>query len=202
MTLIAVLVGSYALGCLVAAYYITRFRHGVDIRSSGSGNAGATNVARLYGRREAAVTLILDGLKGAIAVTAGLLLRWSGLGGGPCACRSHHRPHLARPAAIPRRKGSSDRARWIPDPQPARDADGDRNRARRLRGDTALLPQRPCRDRACRASALGLRPQPRCRCPRGRDLSALPRRAPSGHRRSATSLRKPSRNSAGTCGAW
>lgn len=71
LTLVAVLVGSYALGCLVAAYYVTRFRHGVDIRTSGSGNAGATNVARLYGRGEAAVALIFDGLKGVIAVTAG-----------------------------------------------------------------------------------------------------------------------------------
>lgn len=71
LPLIAVLVGSYALGCLVSAYYITRFRHGVDIRASGSGNAGATNVGRLYGRNEAAVTLILDALKGAAAVMAG-----------------------------------------------------------------------------------------------------------------------------------
>jgi glycerol-3-phosphate acyltransferase PlsY len=70
-SLIAVLAGSYALGCIVFAYYITRFRHGVDIRKSGSGNAGATNVARLYGRTEAAITLLLDGLKGIAAVAAG-----------------------------------------------------------------------------------------------------------------------------------
>jgi glycerol-3-phosphate acyltransferase PlsY len=70
-SLIAVLAGSYALGCIVFAYYITRFRHGVDIRKSGSGNAGATNVARLYGRTEAAITLLLDGLKGVAAVAAG-----------------------------------------------------------------------------------------------------------------------------------
>lgn len=71
LRLIAVLAGSYLLGCLVAAYYITRFRHGVDIRKLGSGNAGATNVGRLYGKDEMAFTLVLDALKGAIAVAAG-----------------------------------------------------------------------------------------------------------------------------------
>lgn len=69
--LIAVLVGSYLLGCIVAAYYIVRLRHGVDIRTLGSGNAGATNVGRLYGKDEMAITLVLDALKGSIAVAAG-----------------------------------------------------------------------------------------------------------------------------------
>jgi glycerol-3-phosphate acyltransferase PlsY len=71
LRLIAVLAGSYLLGCVVAAYYITRFRHGTDIRKLGSGNAGATNVGRLYGKDEMAFTLVLDALKGAIAVAAG-----------------------------------------------------------------------------------------------------------------------------------
>jgi glycerol-3-phosphate acyltransferase PlsY len=74
VNLIAVLVGSYLLGCVVAAYYITRYRHGVDIRTLGSGNAGATNVGRLFGKAEMAATLLLDALKGAIAVAAGYYL--------------------------------------------------------------------------------------------------------------------------------
>ena len=74
LTLIAVLVGSYALGCLVAAYYVTRWRRGEDIRASGSGNAGATNMARVYGKFDAALTLVLDAGKGALAVTAALYL--------------------------------------------------------------------------------------------------------------------------------
>ena len=37
--LIAVLTGSYLLGCFLSAYYVARWRHGVDIRASGSGNA-------------------------------------------------------------------------------------------------------------------------------------------------------------------
>lgn len=81
-TLIPVMAGSYALGCLVAAYYVTRWRRGVDIRASGSGNAGARNMARVYGPFDAAITLVFDAAKGAIAVWAGLTFvgpEWAGV---------------------------------------------------------------------------------------------------------------------------
>jgi acyl phosphate:glycerol-3-phosphate acyltransferase len=68
LRLIAVLAGSYAIGCIVAAYYVARVKHGVDIRAKGSGNAGARNMARVYGMTDAVITLILDAAKGAIAV--------------------------------------------------------------------------------------------------------------------------------------
>jgi glycerol-3-phosphate acyltransferase PlsY len=80
--LIAVLAGSYVLGCFLAAYYLTRWRHGVDIRASGSGNAGARNMARVYGMPYAVLTLLVDGAKGAIAVWAGIYfvaLEWAGV---------------------------------------------------------------------------------------------------------------------------
>ena len=67
-----VLIGCYLMGCFVAAYYVTRWRRGVDIRASGSGNAGARNMARVYGLSDAIITLVIDAAKGAIAVVAGL----------------------------------------------------------------------------------------------------------------------------------
>ena len=77
----AVLTGSYLLGCFLSAYYVARWRHGVDIRASGSGNAGARNMARVHGLFDAGLTLFLDATKGAIAVVAGAWLvgpEWAG----------------------------------------------------------------------------------------------------------------------------
>jgi glycerol-3-phosphate acyltransferase PlsY len=74
LRLIAVLAGCYLLGCFISAYYVTRWRHGVDIRAAGSGNAGARNMARVYGLFDAGLTLFLDAAKGAIAVLAGYWL--------------------------------------------------------------------------------------------------------------------------------
>ncbi|MEQ1573423.1 MAG: glycerol-3-phosphate acyltransferase, partial [Vicinamibacterales bacterium] len=43
-------------------------RRGVDLRSAGSGNIGATNVLRTAGVRSAVVAMCLDALKGLLAV--------------------------------------------------------------------------------------------------------------------------------------
>lgn len=53
------LVGSIPFGLLMAKAW-----KGVDVRRVGSGNIGATNVLRAAGRRAAAITLMLDMLKG------------------------------------------------------------------------------------------------------------------------------------------
>lgn len=60
---------SYLLGSVPFGYIITKFAKGVDIRKYGSGNIGATNVARVSGKWAGIVTLFLDILKGFIAVT-------------------------------------------------------------------------------------------------------------------------------------
>ncbi|MBN1127026.1 MAG: glycerol-3-phosphate acyltransferase [Sedimentisphaerales bacterium] len=65
---ILLLVACYAIGCLCAGYYLVRFRHRKDIRSLGSGSVGARNVGRLLGRSGFILTLILDTVKGALAV--------------------------------------------------------------------------------------------------------------------------------------
>lgn len=79
--LLPVLAGSYLLGCFVAAYYVTRWRRGVDIRQAGSGNAGARNMARVYGPRDAVLTFLLDAGKGALAMGAGIHFLGSDWGG-------------------------------------------------------------------------------------------------------------------------
>lgn len=58
---------SYLLGSIPFGYLLVRLLHGKDIRQTGSGNIGATNVARTSPWL-GAVTLILDALKGVVAV--------------------------------------------------------------------------------------------------------------------------------------
>jgi acyl phosphate:glycerol-3-phosphate acyltransferase len=63
---------SYLVGSVPFGLLLGRFVAGVDVRKSGSGNIGATNVARTAGRRLGVLTLLLDATKGGIpvAVTA------------------------------------------------------------------------------------------------------------------------------------
>lgn len=58
----------YALGAIPFGLLLTRFSGGGDIRSIGSGNIGATNVLRTGRKGLAALTLLLDLLKGLFAV--------------------------------------------------------------------------------------------------------------------------------------
>lgn len=63
----------YLLGAVPFGLLLTQAAGLGDIRSIGSGNIGATNVLRTGNKTLAAVTLLLDVLKGAAAV---LLARW------------------------------------------------------------------------------------------------------------------------------
>lgn len=65
--LLALLI-AYALGCLSTAYYLVRWRCDVDIRTLGSGNAGATNAGRILGRWGFAAVFAGDLVKGMVAV--------------------------------------------------------------------------------------------------------------------------------------
>jgi glycerol-3-phosphate acyltransferase PlsY len=64
---------AYALGSLSFATILVRVFRRVDVRTEGSGNAGATNVLRTSGKPLAIATLVLDLAKGSVAV----LLMWS-----------------------------------------------------------------------------------------------------------------------------
>lgn len=59
---------SYLIGSVNSAITICRIIKKDDIRKYGSGNAGLTNVLRVYGKGPAAVTLLCDLAKGVIAV--------------------------------------------------------------------------------------------------------------------------------------
>lgn len=63
-----VVLAAYGLGAVPFAYVVARRFAGVDIRAAGSGNVGATNVARTAGAGLAAIVLVLDIAKGALAV--------------------------------------------------------------------------------------------------------------------------------------
>ncbi|HEU0310081.1 MAG TPA: glycerol-3-phosphate 1-O-acyltransferase PlsY [Sphingomicrobium sp.] len=66
-TILALLVG-YLLGSIPFGLLLTRLAGKGDIREIGSGNIGATNVLRTGSKGLAAATLILDAVKGAVAV--------------------------------------------------------------------------------------------------------------------------------------
>jgi len=67
------LVASYLLGSVSFGILVATSR-GVDIRSEGSGNPGASNIMRVLGKRAAVVVLIGDGLKGAVAAGIGVVV--------------------------------------------------------------------------------------------------------------------------------
>jgi acyl phosphate:glycerol-3-phosphate acyltransferase len=77
--LIAVIACSYLLGSIPFGYLLVRFYLGVDVRSIGSGNIGATNVARSGGKKLAIATFVLDALKGWLPVF--VVLHWPALAG-------------------------------------------------------------------------------------------------------------------------
>ena len=59
-------IGGYFLGSIPTGYLVARFR-GVDIRTVGSGNIGATNVFRILGRGAGTFVLLADAFKGFLA---------------------------------------------------------------------------------------------------------------------------------------
>jgi len=55
---------------------LSKWRHGFDIRSKGSGNAGGTNVFRVLGWKSGVFIIVMDALKGVIATTVIARLFW------------------------------------------------------------------------------------------------------------------------------
>jgi glycerol-3-phosphate acyltransferase PlsY len=63
-----ILLAAYLIGGIPFGYLIVKLKTGRDVRSSGSGNIGATNVLRTTGRAAGVLTLVLDIFKGILAV--------------------------------------------------------------------------------------------------------------------------------------
>jgi len=67
MEVFTVVALAYLVGSVPFAFLLSR-RRGIDLRQVGSGNVGATNVLRTSGVRTAVVAMVLDVIKGVIAV--------------------------------------------------------------------------------------------------------------------------------------
>jgi len=64
----AVVMGAYLLGSLPTGYLTVKQLKGIDIREVGSGSTGATNVLRTLGKGPGAFVLLVDYLKGVLAI--------------------------------------------------------------------------------------------------------------------------------------
>lgn len=68
LNLFFVIILSYLVGSIPTSIVISKLVRGIDIRNYGSGNAGGSNVFRVLGWKWGILTILLDALKGAIAV--------------------------------------------------------------------------------------------------------------------------------------
>ncbi len=65
---IVLVVIAYLIGSIPTSVWIGRRFYGIDIRQQGSGNSGATNSLRVLGKKAGVIVLIIDMLKGWLAV--------------------------------------------------------------------------------------------------------------------------------------
>lgn len=73
VTMVLTAVVSYLIGSINSSIILSRAVSGKDIRESGSGNAGATNMLRTHGKKMGVITLLIDVAKGVIAVLLAVL---------------------------------------------------------------------------------------------------------------------------------
>ena len=92
------IVGGYVLGSLPFGYWLPLVFRGEDIRKRGSGNVGASNVFRAYGRRLGITVALLDVGKGFAAALLGLWVGGAIVGvlAGAAAMLGHARPVFLR----------------------------------------------------------------------------------------------------------
>ena len=95
LTALIVLPGGYLAGSLPWAYFVTRVAKGFDIRTVGTGNAGAANVYKQVSPWAGILVLALDALKGAtvaLAIQGAGLPEYSLFAGGMAVVIGHNWP--------------------------------------------------------------------------------------------------------------
>ena len=95
---VLIVLGGYLVGSLPFGVLLVRLLRGEDIRAVGSGNIGATNVWRVYGRKLGLPVALLDVAKGCGPALVGLLVSgaWVGVLAGIGAMIGHARPVYLR----------------------------------------------------------------------------------------------------------
>jgi acyl phosphate:glycerol-3-phosphate acyltransferase len=98
MTAVLVVLGGYLLGSMPFGYWVVLLVKGEDIRKVGSGNIGASNVWRTYGRWLGIPIVLLDVAKGFVPALVGALLvgELTAVLAGGAAMLGHWRPLFLR----------------------------------------------------------------------------------------------------------
>jgi acyl phosphate:glycerol-3-phosphate acyltransferase len=98
MTAALVVLGGYLLGSMPFGYWLVLLLRHEDVRTVGSGNIGATNVWRSYGRAYGLPIVVLDVAKGFVPALVGTLLvgELTGAVAGGAAMLGHWRPLFLR----------------------------------------------------------------------------------------------------------
>ena len=71
---IVCLIAGYLLGNMQTAVFLSKYVYKDDVRGHGSGNAGTTNMLRVFGMKSGAITFLGDFIKGILSVLIGRLL--------------------------------------------------------------------------------------------------------------------------------
>jgi glycerol-3-phosphate acyltransferase PlsY len=95
---VLLVVAGYVMGSMPWGLWLVRMFRGEDIRTQGSGNIGATNVWRVYGRRLGLAAVFLDTAKGFVPAIVATKLESHGVGvlAGGAAMLGHYRPLFLR----------------------------------------------------------------------------------------------------------
>lgn len=78
MNIAILIVLAYLIGSIPTAVWVSKWIFGIDIREHGSGNAGATNTFRILGKNAGIAVMIVDMLKGFVAVKLSLFSHIAG----------------------------------------------------------------------------------------------------------------------------